>query len=133
MKRFAVAAVIAGFVVAPVAAEEAFDVPVPGPDATVERWITSEGAMTIKVDKETFAGTYESDNGRIAARLVDGVWQGFWAEDASSEECASQLMGTAFWGRISFTFDPDRTRLEGTWTYCDATEGGGDWTGDRAP
>lgn len=106
----------------------------PGPDAVSEQWTTSEAAMTIKVDKEAFAGTYESDEGRIAARLVDGVWQGFWAETGSNEECSVELMGTRYWGRISFAFNPERTHFEGTWSYCEAsTEGGGAWTGDRTP
>ncbi len=134
MYRLVAVTALAAIIAVPALSEDTLEVPAPGPDAVVEHWVTSEAVMTINVDTEAFAGTYESDDGRIAAKLVDGVWQGFWAEAGSAQECSVELMGSKFWGRISFTFNAERTHFEGTWSYCDApTEGGGAWTGDRAP
>ena len=104
----------------------------PPPAPVVEHWNTDEGgAMTLKVLPQSFDGTYENDNGRINGVLKDGVWNGYWGEDGSNQECPTAQLGTKFWGRIAFTFNADRTHFDGKWSYCDEDPSKG-WSGDVA-
>ncbi len=104
----------------------------PAPQPVQEKWDTDEGGlMVLEVLPDSFTGTYENDNGRIAGALKDGVWSGMWGEDGSSEECPTEQLGTKFWGKIAFTFDADRKAFTGKWGYCDAVPDS-DWNGTKA-
>lgn len=102
------------------------------PVPTVETWTTSEGTLTLQVLPFSFEGTYDQDNGRMVGTLGDnGAYIGFWGEDSSGTECKTTMLGTKYWGRISFTFDQARKHFDGKWSYCDA-DVDRDWSGDAA-
>ena len=102
------------------------------PKPMVENWATSEGNLTLQVLPFSFEGTYDQDNGRMVGTLGDaGAYVGLWGEDSSSTECPTTLLGTKYWGRISFTFDAARKHFDGKWSYCDA-DMDKEWTGDVA-
>ena len=96
-----------------------------------ETWATSEGNLTLQVLPYSFQGIYDQDNGRMVGTLGDGVWTGYWGEDSSGTECKTVVLGTKYWGRISFTFDKARKHFDGKWSYCDE-DFHADWTGDIA-
>ena len=102
------------------------------PDPVKETWTTSEGTLTIGVLPFSFEGTYDQDNGRMIGAQTDGTtYAGYWGEDSSNTECPTSMLGTKYWGRITFTFDAARKHFDGKWGYCgDAPDR--DWTGDIA-
>jgi hypothetical protein len=102
------------------------------PEPVAQTWTSSEGVMHLVMLPYSFEGTYESDNGRVVAVLAGDTMTGYWGEEASSEECETEMMGTKFWGRIAFTFDDAGQHFDGKWSYCDA-EPDQAWTGDLAP
>ena len=105
---------------------------VPGPRGTTH-WTTTEGFMTAIVTgnqfKSTYRGSYEGDNGRMEGTLTGNVFEGYWGENQSLKECATERLGTYYWGRIRLVFNGGR--FSGQWSYCDL-ELGGEWVGVRA-
>ena len=93
-------------------------------------WSTSEGDMNLNQNGAHVTGTYGSDNGRIDGQVQGGRVTGYWGEDGSAQQCATQRLGTYFWGRFEWVLAADGKTFEGRWSYCDA-EPGSPWTGRR--
>ena len=106
-------------------------------------WDTSYGEMML--DQEPFDGTeklprvvgaYDTDEGRIDARLYDGALEGIWVETSSAQKCSTQKLGSYYWGGIYFQ-KIDADNFKGYWTYCDqqvgprSTQGAKKWSGKR--
>ncbi|CAG0994538.1 MAG: hypothetical protein F9K19_23855 [Rhizobiaceae bacterium] len=81
-------------------------------------WNTDYGAVILWQDGATVTGTYMPDeNGKIEAALDGNGLTGFWSETRSDKECATERLGSRYWGRIRWTFSP--RAFEGTYGYCD--------------
>lgn len=105
------------------------------PQASVTgTWATDFGTVKLVEDKQgNVSGSYPTDEGRITAKIADGVIDGFWVESASDYTCDTPKMGSRFWGRIRFELNDDRTAWTGIWSYCDYEYVEGNvWNGKRA-
>lgn len=81
-------------------------------------WGTTNASLKIIDDTRV---TYDYRNGRIFFYSIDehGRWDGYWVEDKGGRGCGNVLKdGSKYWGRVSFRFNPEYTRFEGTWDYC---------------
>ncbi len=94
-------------------------------------WSSSEGALVLSQSGAEVSGTYSQDNGRISGEVIDGHLIGYWGEDSSGQQCATERLETYFWGRIDWTLSADGQHFEGAWSYCDATPAGS-WSGERS-
>ena len=94
------------------------------------RWTTSEGEVDLVQSGSSVSGTYSQDNGRLSGEVVGGRLAGYWAEDGSSARCATERMGSFYWGRIDWALSGDGNGFEGGWSYCDQPVSGS-WRGTR--
>lgn len=94
------------------------------------RWTTSEGEMDLVQSGSSVNGTYSQDNGRLSGEVVGGRLAGYWAEDGSNTRCATERMGSFYWGRIEWTLSAAGDGFEGGWSYCDQPVSGS-WRGTR--
>lgn len=93
-------------------------------------WATSEGDMSLVQSGSSVTGTYSVDNGRITGEVAGGRLAGYWAEDSSGARCATEKLGSYYWGRIEWTLSSDGTAFAGAWSYCDDPVSSA-WTGKR--
>ncbi len=94
------------------------------------RWTTSEGEMDLAQAGTSVSGTYSQDNGRLSGKVEGVHLVGYWAEESSAARCATERMGSFYWGRIDWTLSADGSGFEGGWSYCDQPVSG-DWRGTR--
>jgi len=74
-----------------------------------------------EVSPNTFAGTYEHDEGQIVDATANGnVLSGTWIQE-----------GGLHTGGFEFRMSADCSSFEGTWTSDEAGIGGGEWSGRR--
>jgi len=97
-------------------------------------WDSSEGAMgLLDAGAGKYIGFYnQKDHGRLLLqRKADDV-TGYWVENSSHQQCASERDGSRYWGRIKWKFNSGFNVFSGTWSYCDADPAAGkDWHGKR--
>lgn len=98
-------------------------------------WTSDFGTVRMIEDRQgAIRGSYETDNGRITAKIENGVIEGFWVETASDYTCETLKMGSPYWGRLRFELNSARTGWTGIWSYCDYEFVEGNvWNGSRAP
>ncbi|GAB4339347.1 MAG: hypothetical protein Kow0089_12120 [Desulfobulbaceae bacterium] len=97
----------------------------------VGTWKTSWGNMVIRREGDGVVGMYDSDNGRIFAKISGGVLEGYWVEDTSSRRCGTAMHNSNYWGRLHLEFSDDGRRFTGRWGYCDGPLDHADWKGER--
>jgi hypothetical protein len=89
-------------------------------------WTGQSAPSDVKMDLHevslnTFAGTYEHDEGQIVDARVNGnVLTGTWIQS-----------GGLHTGGFEFRMNADCSSFEGTWTSDEQGVGGGDWNGHR--
>jgi hypothetical protein len=92
-------------------------------------WQTTFGQVTLEQDGTTVRGTYDpGQQGRLAGTFEGKVLKGYWSEMESIRECATERLGTRYWGRIRWTFSDGA--FTGTYGYCEE-EPTSSWTGTR--
>jgi hypothetical protein len=75
-----------------------------------------------EVSSNTFAGTYEHDEGQIVDATANGnVLRGTWIQS-----------GGEHIGGFEFRMNEDCSSFAGTWTSDEPGIGGGEWNGQRA-
>lgn len=92
-------------------------------------WYMSEGHATLVQSGAELTGTYARD-GQIAGTVTGEHFSGYWAEAGSAEPCASDKLGSKYWGRLEWDLAPGGKSFAGQWSYCDK-DVGGHWTGLR--
>jgi len=97
-------------------------------------WDSSEGPMgLLDADEGKFFGFYnQEDHGRLLLQRNESDVTGYWVENNSRQQCASERDGSRYWGRIKWKFDDKFSSFSGSWSYCDADPSGSKWTGKRS-
>jgi hypothetical protein len=93
----------------------------PAPVSFAGAWATSDdtfNTMHLKQDGDHVTGPYDFREGRAEGTVKDSTLDGVWAQSGSSQECASQKLGSSFWGRLQLHHEADGS-LKGVWGYCD--------------
>lgn len=90
-------------------------------------WNTSWGQMQGERKNDEFKAKYADDNGRIEGKVIGNKLNGYWGEDGSNVRCATQKMGTYFWGRMDIVFT--EKGFSAKWGYCDDNPGS-EWGGE---
>ena len=105
---------------------------IPGSPTVAGDWETSQGSATFTQSGGRLEGSYKGGSGRVSAQGSGSNWTGYWAQATSGHRCPIQQLGSYYWGRMAFTFTDQNRRLDGHWSYCDASPSAGDpWTGRR--
>ncbi len=105
---------------------------IPGSPTVAGDWETSQGSATFTQSGGRLEGSYKGGSGRISAQGGGSNWTGYWMQATSGHRCPIQQLGSYYWGRMAFTFTDQNRRLDGHWSYCDASPSAGDpWTGHR--
>ncbi len=97
-------------------------------------WDSSEGAMgLLDASGGKYIGFYnQEDHGRLLLQRKGDDMTGYWVENSSHQQCASERDGSRYWGRIKWKFDRGFNTFSGTWSYCDADPAAGNgWHGKR--
>ncbi len=89
-------------------------------------WSSDYGSMTWT----PWGASYDGEKGRITGAFDGQVFTGVWVEEQSDHPCPKAHKGSASWGRIELTFDPNFEFFQGQWSYCDI-EPSTPWTGVR--
>ena len=128
MTAAAAAALLAG------AAAQAQD----GPDVSGKWASTTFGELELKVTDRKNAegvvvgkdvsGTYPG-KGRVTGDLQGSTLTGYWHQPHSSVACKTKREGTAYWGKLEFTF-VSGDEYKGVWGYCEEVPERG-WSGRR--
>lgn len=105
-------------------------VPTPSPaDASFAgTWRTDYGTVTLS-GAGTLTAAY--DSGTLYLTRAGTRLSGYWVQENSGQQCAQAREGSYYWGRVTFTMQPDGRTLSGSWGYCDDDQGGGTWGGTR--
>ena len=102
--------------------------------ALAGQWSTSYGTMEFPDTPQNTALriSYPDDNGRVIGQMSTSgsgaTFSGVWVEGNSAHKCSSKKDGSAFWGNVSFSFNPAYDGFTGSWDYC-GEGGGGSWKG----
>lgn len=83
---------------------------------------TSYGKMRFDQTGTSVTAAYTVEDGRIPDGVLDFRTRklvGHWIEPSSARNCGALRNGTAYWGRLEFTFSEDGTSYSGVWGYCD--------------
>ena len=89
-----------------------------GPYPTSGPYTTTEGEMTF-LESGPLAARYHQDGGRLVGRFDGLVFTGVWVEKQSGQKCGTQQDGSAFWGKVQFTFKENFDVFKGVWGYCE--------------
>lgn len=100
------------------------------PDPAVGRVYTTDfNDMTItRWDAGGVEGVYEYGGGRVRGVAEGSTVTGYWYQDASPISCGTQRDGTAYYGRVVWRFNADRSAFTGSWGHCDDAPDR-DWNG----
>lgn len=82
-------------------------------------WDTAWGEVWAFDQGPGYDGTYEEDNGRFLLEFTGHVFEGVWAEDMSDQRCATQMMGSYYWGRLELGNSDKYPGFQVLWGYCD--------------
>lgn len=94
-------------------------------------WNTTYGDMTFpNVSSGNLRAPYTGEKGTIIGNLSSSKLTGHWVEDASARKCTSQMEGSFYWGKMTFTFNSGFTTFNGTWGYCEEAPARS-WTGTK--
>ncbi|MCR5876760.1 hypothetical protein LRS10_22940 [Phenylobacterium sp. J426] len=77
-------------------------------DLTITRW-----------DAGGVEGVYEYGGGRVQGVAQGSTVTGYWYQDASPISCGKQKNGTAYYGRVVWRFNADRSAFTGNWSHCE--------------
>lgn len=91
----------------------------PGRSVIASGWTSSYGPMRFEQTGDMMVGSYENGVSQITGTIRDGVLEGIWYKPRTARQCATERMGTRYWGQLRFTFVSE-DRFEGVWEYCDA-------------
>ncbi len=89
-----------------------------GPYPTSGPYTTTEGELTF-LDSGPLAAHYHQDGGRLVGKFDGLVFTGVWVESNSKRKCANQKNGSAYWGKVQFTFTESFDVFKGVWGYCE--------------
>ncbi len=92
--------------------EESQRYPTSGP------YTTTEGEMTF-LESGNLAARYHQGGGKLVGSFDGLVFTGMWVESHSRRKCGSQKNGSAYWGKVRFTFTKNFDAFKGVWGYCD--------------
>ncbi|MGD9851981.1 MAG: PPC domain-containing protein [Nitrospirales bacterium] len=81
-------------------------------------YTTTEGEMTF-LESGILAARYHQDGGRLVGGFDGLVFTGMWVESHSKRKCPSQQNGSAYWGKVRFTFTKNFDAFKGVWGYCE--------------
>ena len=90
----------------------------PEPYPTSGPYTTTEGELTF-LESGLLAARYHQDGGRLVGKFDGLVFTGVWVEDNAGRKCATQQDGSAFWGKVQFTFTEKFDTFKGAWGYCE--------------
>jgi Zn-dependent protease with chaperone function len=77
------------------------------------------GRMTLSETGSSVSGSFALKDGRILGSLKDGILDGIWTQESSSERCDGAAQdGRYFWGHVVLRFNGNS--FDGGWSYCDA-------------
>ena len=81
------------------------------------KWKTSEGDLFFTQSGRGVVGRFSQDNNEISGTLSGNIFEGYWIEDGSAEQCRSRMNGRYYWGKIRFEIRGNS--FTGKWGYCD--------------
>jgi hypothetical protein len=96
------------------------------------KYASNYASLTLTIDDlGHFEGLFERQNvfGQLQGEFIDRQIVGHWVADSGDHPCASEKLGSRYWGRVVLDFASENA-FEGSFGYCGEAPSQ-PWSGSR--